>query len=183
MKAYIISQIAAALSTIILLTYSVLKVNRRVILICNIIINSLLTLHYYLLCSYTGAVCSGITTVMVCVYYYKESIARYKVPIFNLPLIPTVFVCFFIVSGVLTWTDLWSCIPIIGNILLVIALWNDNETKIKFIFIIVGILWIIYNAHLKSVANVIGQVMAVTSNLIYMFRVFGLNKGKRDLSK
>ena len=158
---YILSQIAATASTIILLVYSVMNVKRNTILICNIIINSLLAVHYLLLVNYTGALCSGVTAFMVYVFYYKNRLNN---------LVPTGFTILFLICGARTWQDWWSVIPVMGNILLVIALWNDNENIIKGIFIIVGLLWIILNIHLKSAANVIGQILAVSGNIIYFIR-------------
>lgn len=163
---YMTSQVIAAVSTAILLTYSVMKVKRGTILLCNIAINLLLSLHYLLLKSYTGAVCSLITVFMVTAFYFK---AKFKGKIGM--LVFCLFVCIFIASGILTWEDTWSIIPVTGNILLAVALWNDNENVIKGLFIIIGILWIILNVHLRSITNTIGQFLAVSSNIIYFIRV------------
>ena len=168
---YVTSQIIAAVSTLILITYAVMKVNRNVILICNIAINVLLGVHYLLLESYSGAICSGITAIMVWVFCYKDKCEIMRLRIFGVPVIPIFFTVLFIVSGYLSWQDVWSVIPVTGNILLVIALWNDNENIIKGIFIIVGLMWIILNLHLRSVANIVGQCLSVTSNIIYFVRI------------
>lgn len=162
---YIASQILAAASTVILLVYSVMKVKRETILICNIAINLLLSCHYALLKSYTGALCTGVITVMVFAFYYKNRVKmRYRRLMF------IGFISLLLLCGALTWEDGWSAIAVIGNVLLAIALWNDNENVIKGLFILVGILWIILNAHLKSTAAVIGQVLSVLSNVVYFCR-------------
>ena len=163
---YILAQICAILSTAILLVYSVLKVDRKVIVFCNVVINALLTAHYLLLDDYVGAVCTAICTTMVFVFYFKHSsrfLSRTYIPVF--------FALLLIVCAVCTWTDAWSIIPLIGNLILVYALWNDKSDTIKALFIIVGVLWIVYNIHLHSIANIIGQCLAVTCNCIYFFRV------------
>lgn len=160
------SQVIAAISTVILLTYSVMKVKRKTILICNMVINFLLAVHYLMLGSYTGAVCSLITVFMVAVFYFKD---RFK-KIIGLSFL-IFFILIFTVSGMLTWEGPWSLIPVVGNVLLAVALWNDNENIIKGLFIAIGILWIILNIHLRSITNTVGQVLAVTSNIIYFFRV------------
>jgi len=164
---FILSQIMAALSTIILLTYSVMKVKRPVILICNVIINLLNAGHYLLLGGYTAAVCSVIVALMTFVFSYKG-----KTKLLSSPALPLAFAAAFIVTGILTWDDAWSLIPVAGHLLLVMAFWCNGENIIKGIFIIVGLMWIVYNAHLQSVTNVIGQVLAVSSNCIYFIRIW-----------
>lgn len=141
-----------------------MKVNRSIILICNVAINFLLAIHYFLLMDYTGAFCSGVTTFMVWVFYYKKYLKKYRV------IIPLLFISIFIGVGIMTWSDGWSIIPVIGNILLIIALWNDDENVIKLLFIVVGVLWIILNIHLKSIVNILGQILAVSSNILYFLR-------------
>lgn len=91
--------------------------------------------------------------------------------VLNIPLIPLLFAVLFLAAGFLSRQDAWSIIPVLGNILLIVALWNDNENVIKAIFIVVGLLWIVLNIHLKSVANIIGQGLAVLSNVIYFVRI------------
>ena len=170
---YIIAQILAALSTLILLTYSVLKVKRGTILVCNTAINLLLAVHYLLLGSTTGAICSALTAAMALVFSLRHD-ARFS--FMASTLVPAAFVLMFMVSGYLTWQSAWSLIPVAGNILLVIALWNDRPDVTKGIFIIVGLLWIVYNIYLKSVANIIGQILAVSSNIIYFYRILSAKK-------
>ena len=168
---YMASQVMAVASTIILLTYSVMKVKRNTILICNIVINLLLAVHYLLLESYSAAICAAVTAVMVWVFFYKDRFRVMQRKVLNTPLIPLLFAVLFLAAGLLSRQDAWSIIPVLGNILLIVALWNDNENVIKAIFIVVGLLWIVLNIHLKSVANIIGQGLAVLSNVIYFVRI------------
>lgn len=165
MNTYILSQIMALVSTAVLIIYSVMKVNRSTILVCNVVINFLLAVHYFLLTDYTGALCSGVTTFMVWVFYYKKYLKKFGLTV------PLLFMGIFIGAGIMTWSDGWSVIPVIGNILLIIALWNDDENFIKLIFIIVGILWMILNIHLKSIVNIFGQILALSSNILYFARI------------
>lgn len=172
---YTASQILAAVSTAILLAYSVMKVKRKTILICNVLINLLLSCHYLLLKSYTSAICTGITTAMAFAFCYKNRMQmRYRRWMF------IGFLFLFLLCGVLTWEDGWSVVAVAGNVLLAVALWNDNETVIKGLFVLVGILWIVLNAHLKSTAAIIGQVFSVLSNLLYFYRIRKNKDGKAD---
>ena len=158
---FIASQILVAISTVILITYSVMEVKRETILICNIAINLLLAFHYALLQSYTGAICTGIIALMVFTFYFKNKVCR------NIQILMFIFFLFLlIISGILTWEDVWSAVSVIGNILLAVALWNNNEKIIKALFIIIGILWIALNIHLKSTVAIIGQILSVSSNVI-----------------
>lgn len=81
------------------------------------------------------------------------------------------FLSLLLLCGVLTWEDGWSAVAIVGNALLAVALWNDNETVIKGLFLLIGMLWIVLNVHLKSTAAIIGQIFSVLSNLLYFYRI------------
>lgn len=160
---YWIAQGLSLLSTVILLTVSIAKVKRKTILLANIVINLLLCASYYLLKGYSGAVCSLICVAVVSVFYFKDKIRKHI-------WVPILFCLAFIVFGILTWQNLSSVIPIIGNIILVIAFWCDREVTIKSLIAVVAALWIVYNIILKSYFGVAGQTLSFLFNIICVIR-------------
>lgn len=164
---YLFAQLLGFVATAILLTYTLCNVNRRTIMICNIIINTLWAVHYLILKAYTGAFCSFFTAIMVVASSFKG-----KNRLFQGLLVPIFFNICFIIIEILTWAGLPTLIQMAGNILLVIAMWCDREIEIKGLFIPVGILWFIYNFIYFSWIGLICQALAVTFNVIFVTRYF-----------
>ena len=156
-------QILSLLSNAILLVVSILKVKRKVLLLANVVINLLLAASYFCLKGYSGAVCSLICVAVVAVFYFKEKIRKHI-------WIPILFSIAFIVFGIITWQNLASIIPVIGNIILVIAFWCDNEPTIKSLIAVVAALWIVYNIIIRSYFGIIGQSLSFLFNIICVFR-------------
>ena len=170
---YLFAQLLGFIATAILLTYTLCNVNRRTIMICNIIINTLWAVHYLILKAYTGAFCSFFTAIMVVASSFKG-----KNRLFQGLWVPAFFNISFIVIEILTWAGLPTLIQMAGNILLVIAMWCDREIEIKGLFIPVGILWFIYNFIYFSWIGLICQALAVTFNIIFVARYILQNKKK-----
>lgn len=163
----IIAQILMTFSILILLSYTVFKVSRRTILICNMVINLLQAIHYFLMGpeGATGGACSLICVLMVLVFYFKGK-NRFLSGLW----IPAFFIVAFIVFGILTFETPFSVIPIIGNTLLVVAFWRNTEVAIKGTCIVVAALWVVYNAILLSYVGLIGQVLSFVLNIVYVAR-------------
>jgi hypothetical protein len=160
---YIISQILGGIATVIILTYTIIKVSGKTIIVCNFIINLLWSLHYYLLGADTGFWCSMLCSIMCIVFYL-----RYKVKFLRSFFCLFLFFMTFIIFGIITWDSYPSIIQIFGNILIVIALWFDNDKFTKFLFIFVGSLWIAYNLIYFSYIGIIAQILSVIFNLTYI---------------
>lgn len=162
---YAAAQIAGGLSILILLGYTLVRVSRKTILICNVLINLFWALHYLLLGANTGAICSFICAFMVAVFFLKGKVkgfCGFYVPLF----FAVVFICF----GIFTWNDLFSLIPIIGHMIIIAALWSDREIIIKTLYIFVAALWVVYNVAYFSYIGVIGQSLSFLFNLFYVVR-------------
>ena len=164
---YYLAQAIGFCATAILLTYTLMTVSRRTIMICNILINSFWGIHYLLLEAYTGAFCSFLTAFMVVACSFKG-----KNRLFKGLWIPILFNLAFLVIEIFTWAGYPTLIQMAGNFLLFLAMWSDREIEIKMLFIPVGILWFIYNFIYFSWIGVICQALAVTFNVIYVTKYF-----------
>lgn len=168
---YVLAQVIGFAATAILLTYTLMYVSRKTIMICNIIINLLWAVHYFLLEAYTGCFCSIFTSIMVVCCAFKGTN-----PFFKGPWVPILFnVLFLLIEGA-TFAGLPTVIQIIGNFILVMAMWSDEEVQIKALFIPVGVLWLVYNLMYVSWIGIICQTLAVTFNILFMMRYFRRKK-------
>ena len=81
-----------------------------------------------------------------------------------------VFIVAMIATGILTWQDGWSILPIIGSILSTIALWMKKSSHIRIISLFVGPCWLIYNLIHGAYTGALNEVLAMTSIVIGMVR-------------
>ena len=160
---FIISQLLAVTAIVLLLWYTIKPVSRHHIMLFNIAINLLWTVHYILLQAYSGAICSAFCALMVWIFSFKG-----KKRFLSRPIVPIFFVVFFLFGGLLTWTGAISIIPIVGNILLVAAMWQNREWTIKAICVLVAALWIVYNYMNQSPIGTVGQTLSFFANLFYV---------------
>jgi len=168
---YILAQILGFGATAILLTYTLIKVERKTILVCNVIINTLWALHYLILGAYTGCFCSFFTALMVFVCSFKG-----KSRFFKTLAVPIIFNILFVIIEIFTFAGFPTVLQMLGNFILVIAMWSDKEITIKALFIPVGILWFIYNYIYFSWIGLICQALAVSFNVFYSVKYLIKNK-------
>lgn len=162
---FIIAQIIGAIAIVLLIYSSAKKVGRKPLLIFNILINLLWAIHYIMLDARSGCACSVIAAIMVFASYFKGNNK-----FMSSPAVPVFFSIVFIVFGLITYQNPISIIPIVGNILVTVAFWNDKEYTIKSIFVVVAFMWVVYGGLIGSVISVIGQSMSFFTNLSYVIR-------------
>ena len=80
------------------------------------------------------------------------------------------FVAFMIFTGILTWQDGWSILPIVGAILSTTAFWMKKEKHIRIIALFVGPCWILYNVVTGAYTGALNELLAMTSIVIGLFR-------------
>lgn len=80
------------------------------------------------------------------------------------------FCLLMIVTGILTWTNWWDVLPMLGGILSTIALWMKSERKIRLISLSVGPCWLIYNLVKGAWSGALNEVLAMLSIIIGYLR-------------
>ena len=162
---YWLAQGIGAVAICLLIYSCAKKVGRKPLLIFNILINLLWAVHYIMLDAKSGCACSVIAAAMIFASYFKGN-NKFMSGIW----VPLIFSVIFTVFGLLTYQNWVSIIPIVGNILVTFAFWNDNEYKIKSIFVIVAFMWTVYGGLIGSAISVIGQSMSFVTNLTFIIR-------------
>jgi len=92
-----------------------------------------------------------------------------------------VFVVAMIVTGIFTWEDAWSILPIIGSVLSTIALWMKKSSHIRIISLFVGPCWLIYNLIHGAYTGALNELLAMTSIVIGIVR-YDLGKKSKENS-
>lgn len=80
------------------------------------------------------------------------------------------FVVVMIITGIITWENAWSILPIIGSILSTVALWMKKGKHIRMISLLVGPCWLVYNIINGAYTGAFNEVLAMTSIVIGLLR-------------
>ena len=81
-----------------------------------------------------------------------------------------VFICLFLIAGVLSWQNWLSILPIVAMIIETIGLWQKDTRRIRFIVFIPHPVWLVYNFIHGSYPGVLTEVFIVTSLIIGIIR-------------
>lgn len=145
--------------------------SKEKILKIMIISNILVTIQFFLLNAITGGVVSIINTIRCYIFYlYKKN--NKKKSVITLIL----FEIIYILSGIISWQNIWSIFPIIATVTCTYGLWQDNILITKIIYSIVGIEWLVYDIVVKAYAGIIQSIMQTISSAIAAFKYKKINK-------
>lgn len=161
---FISAQIIGVIVLIITVTSIQFKAKEK-ILICQIIANVLVAIQYFLLNALTGAVVAVINVIRCIIFYYYKKKNKKPSIIFL-----TIFIIVAIVSGILTWQNGFSIIPIIATIVFTYGLWQDNVKITRICTAITAGNWTIYNVIVKAYAGALQSVAECSSAIIAMWR-------------
>lgn len=166
---FILAQICGAI-VLILTVISVQFKTKEKIVMCSVFANVFAAIQFFLLGALTGAVISVINTIRCLIFYlYKKRDIK---PSF---IVLIIFEIIAIISGSISWQDMWSLIPIIVTVIYTYGLWQDNVKIIRITTGIVGFGWAIYDIVVRAYVGAIQETCQLISALIALYK----NK-KRD---
>lgn len=161
---FILAQICGFI-VLILTVISVQFKTKEKIVMCFVFANIVATMQYFLLNATTGAVVSIINTIRCIIFYYYKK--KEKKPSFMILL---VFEVVAVVSGIISWQNIWSMIPIIVTVIYTYGLWQDNVKVIRLTTAIVGLGWAIYNVIVMAYIGAIQEISQFVSAVIALMK-------------
>lgn len=140
--------------------------DRKRILMWQIILTVLWTVHFILLNNPTGAALNASQVIRSIIYYNKDNHnwAQSK-------LWPAVFVAIALAIGIITWNGPLSILPIIGTTIATISVWMNNPFTIRLLSIPVSVTWGIYDLLSKSIAGFCNELFTLISIITAIFRI------------
>lgn len=142
-------------------------------MICMVLANIVVAIQYFFLDALTGAVISIINTIRCLVFYfYKKKDMKPSL------IVLIIFEIIAIISGAISWQDMWSLIPIIVTVIYTYGLWQDNVKVIRITTGIVGAGWAIYNIVVKAFVGALQETAQLISAIIALYRS---RKGKKEI--
>ena len=167
----IVAQVFAFIA-FILYTLSLQFKKRENVLKTQIIANTFYTLEYLMLNAYAGVNNSlfGITRSII---FYVCNKKKKKCP----PTVAVIFLTAVVVFGFISYTDIFSTLPVIISIIFFVALYTENMQIYRIVAAIASTLWIIYNAAVGAYVGVFDCTIELTSALVAIYR-FDIQKTK-----
>ncbi len=161
---FILAQICGFI-ILILTVISVQFKTKEKIVMCFVFANIIAAVQYFLLSAFTGAVISVINAIRCIVfYYYKKKEMKPSL------IILIIFEMIAIISGIFTWQNIWSLIPIIVTVIYTYGLWQDNVTVIRITTGIAGFGWAIYNIIVMAYVGAVQEISQLGSSVIAIVR-------------
>ncbi len=157
---YILSQIAAFIALIITLISYHLKHKKKIFkMMC--LSNIFNIMHYLCLGAYSGCITKIIALARNLFIVNKENNKKLDKLIYLI-----LFIGVYIISGILTYNNLYSLLPLISATIFMIVTWNGKELQIKRIAFYCYFLWLLYNILIFSIVGIIANTISLISTLI-----------------
>lgn len=155
---YVLSQIFA-ITYYILFDITYYMKNKKNILVLGVIGIFIHSISYALLGGWS-AVAMGIVAVLrnIIFIFEEKKEKNNKIILYILFLIT-------IVSGIFTYNSFFDVLPVIATILYTYSIWQKNIRKYKFIGIITGVLFVIYNIYVRSIFGIIAEFILALCSL------------------
>jgi hypothetical protein len=156
---------------------SMLSKKKDMLIIQQFLANIFFAGHFYLLGSFTGALgclSVGFQSLIIYVYhrYYKEK----EVP-------DAILIIFLFAALSIDYSHGWiRILPNIATVLTIYALKDKNIQISKIYYLIVGLLWIIYDLQINEQINLITQILFIAS-IIGSYIVYDILKIKNIIKR
>ena len=167
---YILSQICVILAVISLGSTFLIK-DKRIILLLSILIAVFYGLHYLLLDAITGLLMNMVSIVRS-IWFYINAKKEKK----NSIVILIVLFGIIIISGLLSFQNIYSILPIIATSLYTYSIWQDDIKIYRWIAIPISLSWITYNISTKSIFGIITELVLFTIEIIGIIKIYKKDK-------
>ena len=170
-KMYITSQIVAFVAFILsLIAYH--RKEKKKIFQTMVIGNILDIIHYFLLGAYSGCITKVMALIRNEIIILKEKKNR-----LNNKIVLIIIIIAYIVSGILTYKNIYSILPIMAAIIYLFFVWNGNELQVKIAAFGCYFLWLTYNICVFSIVGIFSNCVAIISTF------FAIKNENKDSDK
>ena len=137
---------------------------RKHIMLCQMAASLLFSTQLFMVGAITGGCLDLISFVRTVIFSNNgKNWAKSKLWLFG-------FLALMVITGLFTWKDGWSILPIIGSCLSTIALWMTKEKHMRLVSLTVGPCWLVYNLVTGAYTGALNEVLAMTSIVISLIR-------------
>lgn len=145
---------------------------RKFILLMQYSGNALWCVHYFLLGATTALIMNALNVLRGIIYSIDKKWAKSKIWIFVFLILSTTL-------GIITFSEWYSVLPIIGTAIATVALRINDENTLRKVYITSVPPWIVYNVLANSIPGAISSTFTLVSLVIALIRFDGLKTKKK----
>ncbi len=160
---YVISQIFALIA-IVLNLYAIQRKKKEQLLNYNTVGAICGIFHYLFLGAWSGVVTKivGSTRNAVAAYEaHKHKISR---------VWPIIFIAFYIVGGIITYSSLLSILPMVAAGTYTVAIYLGSASTIRRVAVFTSTLWLIYDICVFSIVGTLAEIIFIINALVAIWR-------------
>lgn len=136
--------------------------NKKEKILGSMILSNIFDLiHYLLLEAYSGCITKLLAICRNIFVIFKDKNKTLSSNIFLY-----IFILAYIISGILTFENIWSIFPIVSALIYAVAIWKGNELTLKKAACFGYFLWLIYNTLVLSISGIISNIVSICSLFI-----------------
>ena len=135
------------------------------ILTLQMVSGLLFTVHYLMLGAYTGAIMNLLGAFRSLVYSNRR---KYWA---SSKIWPIGFSVAFLISGILTWDNVFSVFPLIAMLMSSVVLWIEQPKINRMLSLPTSTCWLIYNIKTVSYPGIITEIFVLSSIVIGIIRL------------
>ena len=160
---YAISQVFALLSLLFNL-YAVQRKKKVQILNYNVVAAICGTLHYLFLGAWPGVASKTVGTV-------RNTVAAYEAHKGKVSRIwPAIFVSFYIIGGIMTYSSPISILPIVASVVYAIVIYVGSASNIRYAAMISSCLWLVYDIFVFSIVGIFSEIIFIIDAMVAIYR-------------
>lgn len=171
---FIISQLISAIATLLLLFSFQQKTHKKIVLM-QAASGVLFGIQYMLLGAYEGMICNYIGAVRSIAYSFRG-----KSKIVDSIFCPIVFAIVFVISGIITYKNIFSLLPIVAMFIASFVLWSPKTQQLRALTMPTSAMWLVYNAVSHSYVAVLTEVLNLISIIIALIRFRSTKEVKKN---
>ncbi|MBQ6860066.1 MAG: YgjV family protein [Clostridia bacterium] len=173
---YIFSQIFFLINYILLMTTYQIE-NRNLIVFFNLCGCISMMIAYILLEAYAGLAMVFVSIARNIIFMIDEKInGRNDITTKKDFIIMAILILACILCAIPTYESVWSLFAIIATIAYTISATQKNIKVYRWMGIISGLSWIVYNVYIKSIIGIIFEIVLLMAVIIGLIRIY--KKGK-----
>ncbi len=123
------------------------------------------TIHFILLKAWTGAAMNGLAAVRTYIFNLRD-----RKKYLNNRATLYIFIFLFWIAGLFTWEGYVSLFPVTGMSLECMSLWSKETKRMRWLFLSVTPLWLVYNSVVRSYAGVATEIFIMSSVVVAIIR-------------
>lgn len=167
----IVQAIGVAAMALTILCYQLRQ--RKFILLMQYSGNALWCVHYFLLGATTALIMNALNVLRGIIYSIDKKWAKSNIWV-------VIFLIISIVLGIVTFSEWYSVLPIIGTAIATVALRINDENTLRKVYVTSVPPWIVYNVLALSIPGAISATFTLVSLVIALIRYNGIKTKNKN---